>query len=183
MQTFNLTPLLNDKINILVSKIPELKRVSFQHGKNILKKNYKKYPFIMPNSLSIVIKVPGTIVRIMIVNVIGYFKYCKATGKVKEFSCMIHRENKTPPPATYQLQALNSGILTSHPPSKYLLQQLLRIKSIYEEILLPERKTLVVVHYSKQTDNAEIRSVTPENVQEWLEDMGLEFSKYSKFKV
>ena len=30
---------------------------------------------------------------------------------------------------------------------------------------------------------AKIRSVTPENVQECLEDMGLDFSKYNKFNA
>ena len=46
----------------------------------------------------------------------------------------------------------------------------------------PKKKCLVV-QYNKQANKAEIRSVTLENVQECLEDMGLDISEYIKFKA
>ena len=50
------------------------------------------------------------------------------------------------------------------------------------DILIPEKKPLMV-NYDKQADEVEIRSVTPENVQECLESIGLDFSKYNKFRA
>ena len=53
----------------------------------------------------------------------------------------------------------------------------------------PERNTAMplkkpqVVQYNKHTNKAEIRSVTPENVQECLKDPGLDFSKCNKLKL
>ena len=48
--------------------------------------------------------------------------------------------------------------------------------------LIPEMKPLAV-HYSKQVNKAEIRSVTPENVKKYLEIMGLDYSKYNICKA
>ena len=45
---------------------------------------------------------------------------------------------------------------------------------------VPQKKHLVLQH-KKQADKAKIRSMTPENVQEYLEDMHLDFYKYKKF--
>ena len=45
-----------------------------------------------------------------------------------------------------------------------------------------EKKPLIV-QYKKRVNKAEIRSVSPENVKECSEDMGLDFSKYNKFNV
>ena len=44
-------------------------------------------------------------------------------------------------------------------------------------------KKPILVQYHKQSNKVEMRSVTPENVQECLEDMGLDFFKYNKFKA
>ena len=46
-----------------------------------------------------------------------------------------------------------------------------------------QEKKPLAVKYNKQANKAEVRSVIPENVQECLEDMGLIFSKYNKFKA
>ena len=48
MQTFNLS-FLNVELDKFALKIPELKRVSFQHVKNVLKQMDGYYPFVMPN--------------------------------------------------------------------------------------------------------------------------------------
>ena len=47
---------------------------------------------------------------------------------------------------------------------------------------MPQKKPLLLQH-NKQANKAEIKSVTPKNVQECLQDMGLDFSKYKKFKA
>ena len=52
--------------------------------------------------------------------------------------------------------------LTSHPASWYQQMQLQGIHS-RRGTPVPEKKSLVV-HYNKQTDKAEIRSVTHENI-------------------
>ena len=39
------------------------------------------------------------------------------------------------------------------------------------------------MYYNVQTDKAEVRSVTPGDVQQCLEGMGLDFSKYNQFKA
>ena len=45
------------------------------------------------------------------------------------------------------------------------------------------KKKAIVVQYNMQANKAEMRSVTPENIQECLKDMGLNFSKYYKFEA
>ena len=55
MQTFNSTLLSNDEIDKLLLKIPELKRVSFQHVSKVLKEIHEKYPFVVPYWLVIII--------------------------------------------------------------------------------------------------------------------------------
>ena len=40
-----------------------------------------------------------------------------------------------------------------------------------------------MVHYVKQPDKIEIRLATPENVQECVVGMELDFCKYNKFRV
>ena len=45
-----------------------------------------------------------------------------------------------------------------------------------------EKKNLVM-YCNVQEDKPEIRSVTPENVQQCLEGMGFDFSKYSQFNA
>ena len=47
---------------------------------------------------------------------------------------------------------------------------------------MPQKKPLVV-QYNKHANKAEIRSVTPKNVQENLEDMDLSSFKYNKLKA
>ena len=46
-----------------------------------------------------------------------------------------------------------------------------------------ERKKKLVVQYNEQADKVTLRSVTPKNVQQCLEGMGLDFSKYNQLKA
>ena len=102
-QTFNFTPHSNDKLDKLSLRIPDLKKVLFQHMNNILWEIGEKYHFVMPYSLVIILTVVGTIVTITIVDAIWYLK----TGKVRLFPTWYNRTSKTTPPATNQLQMLN----------------------------------------------------------------------------
>ena len=45
------------------------------------------------------------------------------------------------------------------------------------------QKKSLVVQYNKPANKAETTSVTSESVQECLDDMGLNFSKYNTFKT
>ena len=83
MQTFNLTPFSNDELDKLGSEMLELNRFSFQHMKKVMKQIDEKYTFIMPYWLLIIIKILGTTEAIIIVSIIWYLKYCKASGKVR----------------------------------------------------------------------------------------------------
>ena len=82
------------------------------------------------------------------------------------------------PPATYQLHMLNRQRIHISPPNCLLL----RIKHSGRETPCCKKKPLVA-QYNKQANKAEIRYVTPDNVQECLEDMDLDFSKFNKFKA
>ena len=57
--TFNLTTLSNDELDKLVAKILELKRVSYQHVKKVLKQIDNNYTLVMQNWLLIIISVMG----------------------------------------------------------------------------------------------------------------------------
>ena len=50
-----------------------------------LKQIDENYSFVMPNWLLIIITAIGTIVLVIIVSTVWYFKCCKATGKVRHF--------------------------------------------------------------------------------------------------
>ena len=80
-QTSNLTTLSNDELDKFALKILELKRGSFQNVKRVLKQLDENYPFVIPNWLLIAITMLGMAVRLKIVSMIWFFKYCKATGK------------------------------------------------------------------------------------------------------
>ena len=107
MQTFNLTILSNDELDKFVSKISKLKTILFPHVKKVLKQMDENYPFVMLNWLLLGITIPEAILIAIIVNLIWYFKYCKATGKVRHFLAQLRGNNKTPPSATSQLHTLN----------------------------------------------------------------------------
>ena len=129
MQTSNLSTLSNNKLDRFVLKIPEFKRVSFQHVMEMLKQIDENYPFVMPNLLLIIITVPWTIVLVILVSMIQYSKYCKVTGRVRHLLAWL-RGKITP---LHQLLTSCKCWIdeksTSHLPSWYLSWQLLEIKS------------------------------------------------------
>ena len=81
----SMSTLSNDELDKFISKIPELKRVSFQCLNEVFKQKDKNHPFVIPNWLLIIIRVLGTIVLLIIASMIWYFRYCKAIGKVRHF--------------------------------------------------------------------------------------------------
>ena len=124
----------------------------------------------MVNWLLIIITVLGTIVLVILVSTIWYFKYCKATCKVRHFP-PYSEQNITP---LYQ-------VLTS---CKYWMDgkiNILSLKLISTKQLLcrPSQEENPLVQYNKQAKKAKIRSVTPENIQECLKVMGLDLFKYN----
>ena len=65
--------------------------------KKVLKQIDENYPFVMPNWLLIVVAIIGTIVIVAIESMILFFKYFKATDKVRYFVTQLRARNKTPP--------------------------------------------------------------------------------------
>ena len=97
MQTFKSTPLLDEELDKLASKIPELQKVSFQCVNKELHEIDETYPFSMPNWLLIMITIWVTIFVVMLVCMIWYLKYGKVTGKVSHFltSCNSKKQSST----------------------------------------------------------------------------------------
>ena len=84
-------------------------------------------------------------------------------------------------PTTNQLQVMKKHTIEISFPS--LLSTTAATKDqtcSRQDTPIPEKKPLVV-HFNKQEDKAEIMSVTPENVQKYLEGWGL-ISLKIKFK-
>ena len=67
----------------------------------------KKYPFVMLIWLVIITTMLGTIVTIMIISMIWYFKYSYATCKVGNFLTWYNRKSEAALPATNQLLGPN----------------------------------------------------------------------------
>ena len=101
---FNLTPLSNEELDEFASQIPDHKRFSFKHVNKVLHKIDETYPFSMSNWLLFVIITLGTTVAVILVGMIWYFKYGKATGKVRHFLTSCNKKSKVHPAAVNQLQ-------------------------------------------------------------------------------
>ena len=85
MQAFILTDLSNNELDKFVLKMLLLKRTLFQHMNKVLQEIDEAYPFVMSNCLLIIISVLASTVIIIILRMICYFKYCKATDMVRHF--------------------------------------------------------------------------------------------------
>ena len=85
LQTFNLSTFSNVELDKFESKIPESKKGFISTGVGSYKHIDENYSFVIPNWLLIIITVLGTTVLVILVSVIWYIKYCKATDKVRYF--------------------------------------------------------------------------------------------------
>ena len=100
----NLTPLSEEKLEILASKIPEFQKVSFQNVNKVLHEIDETCPFSMPTWLLIMITMLWTVFVITLTGTIWHLKYSKATSKVRHFLTSHNRKGKVPSPAANHLQ-------------------------------------------------------------------------------
>ena len=153
----------------------------FQHFHEVLQKLDENYPFVISNWLIIIITVFGTLFEIIICGTIHYIKYRAATGKVRHFLTLCNKKDEYPASPVSKLALVDKGNIEISAPKLMATSTPLKIDQHPRQGTHNPMKKNAIVAYNANVNQARIRSVSTENVQQCLQSMGLNVSMYNQF--
>ena len=75
MNTFNITKFIAEQLDTLVHDLPLICNIPFWNVTQMLKPIEKNYPFIFPTYDYVLLAIGGTMVTIMVIDILYYAKY------------------------------------------------------------------------------------------------------------
>ena len=200
VRDINIPPLAKNELEKSPTNIPEMEEVTLHTLSTKLQEMNRNYPYTVPDWLTIMLTITSTIITIIVIVLSIYTK--KSGNCLHGKHLWNNRKNKKTNLNEFELREINKShsISTSHPLTHRLTANSCHSLAKRQLPILPntiqDQPDSPLLHHSPK-DSADVCNThplrvrespkmkipaTPESVKNFLEDAGLDFCKYDKFK-